>query len=518
MLYVGKVPQFFFDNVVIAQVQDLIRIVHSPKKEPGPLIKKDRPWESIAYFTSGAWNVLRDNSSGEFKCWYEDWKFDPRVYAHQKKGSFHCPPHRMRECYACSKDGLNWEKPVLDYLEEDARKTNVVFGNPSFGGVHAAGVIDDPLESDPKKRFKMMFERFFSEGNRHFKLGYSRDGIEGGRRIELAYSQEGIKWTSFKELPSFSYLGANMGEGFALTADPDDHIYRVITRHPNMTEVVYDERRPKTRSFLPPSFPHDVERVNKRRIFQMVSSDLIHWSYPQCILTPDDQEDNLDDSYYGMVQFRLGSLYVGFLNVLHQVANTMDVRLVYSRDGWRWYHINQRQAWLAPSPSSWDRYMVNISSIPIPVGSELFVYYGGAKNHHDWWIVGLRENLKVPEAHNLDEVMYGLGLAKLRRDGFVSIDAGAVREGILITRALKTDGQQLVLNAACRNDGYIEVEVTNVQERVLSRCTRAQCDTFSGDSTQATITWNGRANIPHNGYLRLRFFMRNASLYSFTFI
>jgi len=257
--------------------------------------------------------------------------------------------------------------------------------------------------------------------------------------------------------------------------------------------------------------------MRKRRVFALESSDLVHWSLPQCILAPDDDEDNLDDSYYGMVPFRLGDLHIGLLNVFHQVSNTLDVRLVFSRDGWRWHQVNQRQPWLAPSPGAWDRHMVNVPNVPVPVGGELWVYYGGAKNHHDWWITGQREGLDVPEAGGLEEVGYGLGLAKLRAGGFVSIDAGPVREGILITRALKTDGHELLLNAACPRRGYIQVEVTDAAEHVLTGHARADCDTFSGDSTQATVTWNGKAHIAHKGHLRLRFFMRNASLYSFAF-
>ena len=60
--------------------------------------------------------------------------------------------------------------------------------------------------------------------------------------------------------------------------------------------------------------------------------------------------------------------------------------------------------------------------------------------------------------------------------------------------------------------------MTDSQEKVLKGCTRTECDTFSGDSTKAIITWKGRSQISHSHSLRLRFFMRKASLYSFKFI
>ena len=546
MLLVGNIPQYFFDNLVIEQIQDLTRRVHSPKKEPDPLIKKDRPWENIPYFCFCNWNLGRDDATGEFSCWYEDFAVDEQQHsrttfdAWKKAGVW--PSFFSRLCYARSGDGLNWEKPELDYYEEDGRKTNVVFGNSSLRRADASVVFYDPIESNPEKRFKQLFTRLLPGGNEAsvYKAGASdaptdkkEDGTEAGDgsflecRVEMAYSPDGVHWTPSEDQLQFGPLGRRLGDGYTFTADVEAGLYRLLTRHSGMGSVHYDERRPRTNSFFPPTFPHDISRLNTRRVFQSVSSDMIHWTTPQCILTPDPQEDNLDDSYYGMVQFRLGELHVGLLNVLHAVSNTMDIRLVYSRDGWRWYHLNRRQPWLTTSADSWDRYQVDICDPPVAVGDEHFVYYAGCKHHHDWWITGLRdgfgitglrEELDVPEVRNLDKGCYGLGLAKMRLDGFVSIDAGAVREGVLVTRTLRTDSKQIALNAVCGDSGYIQVEVTDAEEQVLEGCARAQCDTFSGDSTQRIITWKGQADIPHRGSLRLRFFMRNASLYSFTFI
>lgn len=159
MLHIGKVPQYFFDNVVVEQVQDLTRVVHRPEKQPGPLIAKDRPWERIPYFSCNTWNVVRDESSGEFKCWYEDWHVDPREvartggYAHQ----------RMWLYCARSDDGYTWEKPALDCYEEEGRKMNIVVGNPTSLCVHAATILDDPLEADGGKGFKMVFVRYLPD-------------------------------------------------------------------------------------------------------------------------------------------------------------------------------------------------------------------------------------------------------------------------------------------------------------------------------------------------------------------
>ena len=152
--------------------------------------------------------------------------------------------------------------------------------------------------------------------------------------------------------------------------------------------------------------------MNKRRIFRSKSADLIHWTTPWPLFGPDDSIDNVDDAFYGLEQFPIGDDWLGVLNVLHMTDNTMDVQLVYSRDGKHFTRVRPGQPWLAPGgPGSWDQYMVTICSKPIEVGDDLYVYHAGAKNHHDWWIVGAQEGLDCAEAGN--------SLRNVFRDNFV---------------------------------------------------------------------------------------------------
>ena len=503
MLLVGTAPQYFFDNVVMEQIQDLTKVFHSPAKDPEPVLQKDRPWEHVPYFTVCGWSVVRDSQSGEFKCWYEDWQINPQGThaegAAPDRPTLEITPSRM--CYARSDDGQTWQKPALDYSVEDGKKTNVVFGNPSHLRAESSTVIEDLLESDPAKRFKTFYGHI----------------APAGYVVSIAHSPDGIRWTPSNP-PEFGHLGTGLGDVYMVFQDLESHAYRLTGRHQGILTVHHDARRPQTPCvFFHPTYPRDASRANKRRVFQATSTDLVHFSSPHCIITPDEDIENLDETFYGMAQIRMGQGYLGFLNTLHEVSNTMNVRLVHSRDGWSWHHLNHRQPWLTTSEDSWDRNMVNISSPPIRVDDELYVFHGGARNHHDWWISGLQEELDVPEAFTLDEVGYGLGLARLRPDGFVSLDAGPVREGVMVTRALRTSGKQLVLNADCGTGGCIRIEATDADENVLGGCALDRFDTYTGDSLNAVMTWQGKPDIPHSGCLRLRFFMRNASLYSFAF-
>ena len=204
-------------------------------------------------------------------------------------------------------------------------------------------------------------------------------------------------------------------------------------------------KTPSLGTFAPPYYPQDWTRQNKRRIWQCESADMVHWSQPYMVLRPEDGIDGLDTTFYGLCQVPMGDMRLGLLNIMNYVHNDMHVRLVYSRDGHTWDHLNCRRPWLEPrGPGYWDAYMNTATSVPIRVGNELYVFHGGAKNHHDWFLTGEREGLDVPEARDISEVEYCLGLAKLRADGYCSLEAGPARDGILVTRPLISTGSRLI--------------------------------------------------------------------------
>ncbi len=508
MLHIGNSSQLFLDNLIVEASYELTKTTHMPCKDAAnPLIKRDRPWEHIPYFQSANHVVRRDSQDGLLKCWYEDLvDHDPTKYLIE-----------ARLCYAESEDGLRWEKPELDILTEDGRKTNVVLGGA--GGIeqaHSCGVIEDLFPPDDSMRYRALFSHY--------------PPYEG--EIRAAHSPDGIHWQVDDEPVSFGSLGPKMGDASILDYDRWSRNFVVNCRHWFQCHPCLNPRHPVGPTTPGPRYPHDFAKQNRRRIWQSESPDMVHWGEPYLILCPDDEADNMDDGFYGMAQHQLGNLYIGFLSVFHRVSNQMDVQLVFSRDRKQWLHANKRQPWLPfGSPGSWDQGMVTISSPPIEVGEELFIYYGGAFCHHDYWISGPREGLDHPEIRNPDLVRFGLGLARLRKDGFVSFDAGSVREGLLITRPFLSDGENLIINAKCGSRGYIQVEVLDHYDVVIEGRGREDCDVFSGDSTAHKVTWKGDGTIPvarpefggdtvypwkkQTPFRKLRFFMKNAQLYSF---
>ena len=510
-LFVKDRVQTFIDNVVIESVQNAARRWHTPaRREESPVISKDRPWEYIPYFSGSDYTVLRDPEDGLFKCWYEDLDQSPRYTGASMGTVVH--PGGARQCYAVSEDGVHWVKPELDVHEEDGRRTNIVMGGNGYGGAHALSVVIDPHARTRDERFRAVFTHLMRGG----------DGRHQSR-IECARSPDGIHWQVYDELPSFGMAGPHLGDVSVVVYDEDSREFIHNTRHP-MQQASFgaNPRIPRNASFFSPYQPHDFASYNKRRIFQCRSHDFIHWSEPVLVAAPDDDEDNLDESFYGMAQYKLGTVHLGTVAVLRGVENEMDVQLMVSRDGTRWSRTNKRQPFLAPrGDGHWDGHMVSMVSPPIDVGDETWFYHGGTDFHHDWWMFGKAEGLDHPEARSALGGSWGLGLATLRKDGYAGLYATRHREGIVVTQTVVSLGTKLEINARCEPGGSVRVEVAGHDDEVIEPCSKERSDPFTGDSVRHTVTWAGDPAIPtttgHGTWRKLRFYLRDAELFSFRF-
>lgn len=520
-LHVQNLTQMLLDNVLIETVQDVTRRWHSPERRVDqPVITKDRPWEHAVYFTYSNYCVLHDPHDGLFKCWYEDLE-GPVVVPNVHFNRF------SRVLYAESENGLDWRKPALDLQTFAGHKTNIILGDESYGQVHSASVVIDRHATSPDERFRMIYSHMWES---------STD------RTECAHSSDGIHWTVYDEPPQFGRTGSRLGDVHILGYDDDARQFILNTRHPWQMLALYpaNQRTPwNARSFFRPYDPHNFAALNLRRVYQCRSHDFIHWTEPILVAAPDDEEDNLDESFYGMAQFKVGTIHFATVGLLHHVDDTMEVELLMSRDGVRWKRTNKRRPFLAPRGEGfWDTYMVSLTSVPVEVGNELWFFHGGANYHHDWSLAGAKgEVLDHPEARDPGGSRFGMGVATLRKDGFAGLYAGPLREGLVATRPLRSEGTRLVINARCGPSGYIKVEVVDGQDNVLANCSRDDCDAFTGDSVAYEVTWQGQATIPvprsaQQGPTaqtlpmnpqygpaprRLRFFLSDAELFSFRF-
>ena len=450
-LVIGDAPQYFFDNGVVSAVANITRTVHRPSKSPAnPVIRADRPWEHITYFSFNGWQAWHDAETGRTHCMYEDWWLDRDKLARGEGGTIHAWANaRMRYLYAHSDDGETFLKPPMGVFSHGGEDTNVVMGSETDGSPHSMGLLRDPWDTDESRRYKALY----------FHVPPSEEEVGGGV-VRHGVSPDGIHWTPLDEPPVVGAERARLDDTAIVAVDPESRAYLAITRHPFMVGAPDPLRLPPLGpTGGTPTFDVATDQPggrNRRRVFMMESADFHHWTRPRLVLAPDPDIDNLDTSFYGMSLYRIGAQWLGFMGVFNMVSNTMHVELTHSRDGRTWRRVWPGRPWLEPGPpGAWDQFMVNVSSAPIAADNgELRVYYGGSRNHHDWWFAGPPEQYAgstawdhLPEVNDMSNVGYALGLARMRQDGFVSLDAGREREGLIVTEPMVAPGDRLRINA-----------------------------------------------------------------------
>lgn len=500
---VGRERQLFFSDDIISWVYQITRTYHSPAKRPeNPLISRDQPWEVNPYFRGNSFNVVRDPADGLFHCWYED-------YFNFFNAGFRDGGVDDRIYYARSEDGLHWEKPLTGKYEIDGRDTNTVYSYPPHVGGNAsdAAIIIDPIETDSARKFKMIYFNRFNHMRKQ-RTGYGTCGLN------LAFSPNGIDWTPFEGNPVIPDWADDMQQVYF---DPIDKKFICYGRGGGRLATGY--RRNCWQGPVAPGRPEGLWGT-RRRIHRVESEDLIHWSEPVMMFDP-GPEDNLDDEFYGFIPWRVGpNLHLGILTLFHYVHNVVDNRLLYSWDGWDWNRRLMHRPFIPRGPEgSYDCYDAETGLPPIEVGDELWFYYGGGRVHHDWWVWGQHEGLDVPEAYDPEMAAngYHLCLAAMRRDGYVSLDA-TVREGMIETKPLWSEGTQLFINARCEKDGYVDVELVTNWDHEMPGCKRSDCIRFTGDSVSHPVRWNNAPNLANiHKFFKIRFHLRNAQLYGFHF-
>jgi len=447
--------QLFIDDYLIASMKNVSRQVHQAKKHHGnPIIVPDKPWEIGGGRAGCVFHIIRhDPKTGRFRMWYAG--YTSYTLASGKRA-------RFPGLYAESADGLIWQKPELGLYEFKGSKANniiIPYGN-------LWGVFYEPNDPDPNRRYKGLI------WHEHVREGYY-----------LYTSPDGIRWTQIRKEPVAlslqSYTMPQNGIG-------DTSLFR------------WDSRLGK--------YIGDVKFVlpGKMRVRGMMESDdLIYWTRPRMTIYPDGLDDP-DSQIYGHMGFYYESMWIGFMRVMHtrraKSYKQTTVELTASRDGRHWTRVGKREEFIAlGKPNDWDAHYHDPSTEPILIGNELWIYYRstrmGAKKEHQ---------------------RHCIGLAKLRRDGFVSLNAGE-KTGTVVTRPLTFKGKELFVNAEVGKGGYVKAGLRKRSGKAVRAYTLAKCTPVTGNVLDGRITWEGKGTIecPPKTSLRLVFELKNAKLYSF---
>jgi hypothetical protein len=227
-----------------------------------------------------------------------------------------------------------------------------------------------------------------------------------------------------------------------------------------------------------------------------------------------DPELGYETQLYGVDAVGYESLMIGMLAIHKGPPNSVcektgfpkitELTVAYSREGIHWQRPD-RSAFVACSrkPGTWNRgYVHSAGGVYLIVGDELWFYFGA------WSGISPKFG-----AH-----MYAggsTGLAILRRDGFVSLDAGP-KPGTLTTRPVVFRGRHLFVNVNAQS-GQLRAEVLDTTGKVIEPFSLGQCISVRRDGTIEPIIWKHEKDLSFLGGTPVvfRFHLTNGQLYSF---
>ena len=464
LLQVGWQRQLFLDDWIIDSTRNLSRVPKDPKRWPGnPIIVGDEPWEKWTTYLNGR-GVFYDDDAGQFKMWYLSPTFDDTAPSGL----------RYKICYAFSSDGTQWTKPDLGLVEwEGSRRNNILPWGQHW--MRRPNVIKDPGDSDPERRYKMLYTDVVGDWPR---IRYQR--LAG---ITKAVSSDGIHWKRNADGDPWRPGGNGTN---VLGWDP------LIKRY-----VVY------IRMYPPGASPSD----SQISIFRSTSEDFFRWSEPKLVLAPIREEVD----FKGFPVSVYENYYLAWLWVWE--GRTSSFELAFSRDGIHWERIFPgRIAFPLGEPGSWDGEMVSVMA-PFVRGDQIWMYYGGW--NHPYSLEAMK---RVQEGwiERGQRMQRAIGLATLRLDGFVSLAAGR-KMGTVTTKPLRLPGGSLFVNADV--PGELRAELLDSGGRTLPGFSLDDCKPIRSDGLRQRISWKQGHQLEslRGKAVRVRFQLRQGDLYAFWF-
>jgi hypothetical protein len=446
--------QLFVDDFLIAKT-DLKRTFHRPERyAKNPILKAETELE-MNQGRSPCATLFQDG------VWFDpqDRLFKMWYHAGWFDGT----------AYAVSKDGLTWQRPQLDVVPG----TNRVLPNENHGARDGCGVWLDHFTADPQQRFKMfLYER--PEEKYGGQVFTSPDGIHwaGPTRTPRVGDNTSISYNPFRKKWIFSVRNTLFGRSRAYR-ECDDFVQGA----------------------------------------KWTDNELVQWATADDLDLPDPeigdatQLYNLDTVGYESLMLGVFAIHRGPSNEVCtklKRPKITDLTLAYSRDGFHW-HRPDREAFLAATrkEGDWDRaYLHSAATICTIVGDKLYFYYGGWSG-------------ASPALGSHTYAGGAIGVAFLRRDGFVSMDAGE-QAGTLTTRPITFKGKYPFVNVDAQA-GQLRMEVLDVNGKPITPFSLANCVPVKVDRTRQRIEWKDGADLSRlsGKPVRFRFELSSGRLYAF---
>lgn len=474
LIDVGTRKQLLFDALFLDESSGVTLRMNTPFQDPQPVLVADKPWEQkvCAYNT-----VLRD--SGKFRMWYDVINLD----SEGKQTS------RLL-CYAESQNGVHWKKPELGLIPFRGSKSNNIVAPPSPPASQQGATVFRDDQAPASERYKLWTKYEASKQD-------NAKGIRTG--LWAMVSPDGLRWTM-------------VDSGYPLSRGNAADSQNICFRDDNIGKYV---------GFVRMKQKGPAPRKRTCWVGLMTSDDFRNWTPARDIFRADEQMPvpGGEPAWLPVVDFYtpggmnvpgVRNAYILLPTSFYHWAedafpSNIDVALATSRDRVNWWRPppGQREPFLRLGHDGTAASgMLFANPWPIVVGNEIWIYYAG---------IGIDHRQSGPADS-------GIFRARLRLDGFVSVDAG-YRGGEFTTPPIKFDGHRLELNVDGSAGGWLQVEIRSADGKPLPGFQLDQCDTIRGNSPRKTVTWQGNSEIAKlaGKPVRLRFVMRSIKLFAFQF-
>lgn len=471
--------QLFLDDSCIESMSGLTRRLHQPEK-CGPVLAPDRSREQIS---------LQSRSVPQ-------WNSEKQLWEWWYWASYRVPPHGPYHStaislvhYATSVDGLEWQAPTVGLYEWRGRKDNNIADDPEKGHRSIYHVIRDENDPDPARRYK---------------------GLFGSSGRQAGVSPDGLDWTML-EIPPIP----SSDESHFTYDEQSGQYLAMVKKGTEWGRSVWLSTSRDFENWTEPKLilqADEIDKANRRRRIQAVCDD------PAYLTPPIVDDGDYIAQVYQMSVMPYEGVYVG-LPVLFNPAGEIpppqtnntglnQVELATSRDLYTWTRVSDRQLFIPVSP--WDGVNYDTAQTlscgrPIVRDDEIWVYYNACRFRG-------HQELYPEEYHQFFDDMSALNLAKLRLDGFVSLEAEA--EGQVVTKPITCGAGALFVNADA-SSGELRAEVLAATSAdPLPGFSADECVPLREDALRGELRWQDAARLP-DGPVRIRFILRDARLYAF---
>jgi hypothetical protein len=378
------------------------------------------------------------------------------------------------------------------------------------------------LRDPNSKRFRMWYDAS-GDAKRSglYALGYleSRDGIHWIRPHRLLDGPPAMRWGAsvLDEGPAYPTpaqrfkFGWYQHGGLCVAGSPDGLHWKrlapgaVLKHNHDINCIARDPVRNRYLALVSFYTTGKAWKGDRRVTYQSVSADLLHWKQPWPVLTPDAKDPGETQFYcMGGVMAR-GRTLVGMLKVLRDdlAADPGGKRrgigytvLAWSHDGEHWQRDREPFLDRNPKKGTWDHAM-SWADCQLPVGDEVYIYYGGYARGH-----------KVERFTERQ-----IGLVRIRRDRYVAWEAGDT-EGTLRTKLLTLEGKALSLNVNA-GKGNVRAQIVDHQGKPIPGFTFADAGPITGDALAAPLQWKRSLSALAGKPIHLELALRQARLFAF---